>query len=48
MRLLRLQRRWFQFNLRTLFLLTTLFGMWLGWELHVVRERAEMRPVGRR
>ena len=32
-------RRWFRFTLRTLFVLLTFFGVWLGWNLHQVRER---------
>jgi hypothetical protein len=38
MRLLR-NRRWFQFSLRTLFLLMTVFGIWLGWQIRVVHAR---------
>jgi hypothetical protein len=33
------KRRWYQFSLRTLFLVVTAVGVWLGWEAHVVRER---------
>jgi Clp amino terminal domain, pathogenicity island component len=32
------KRRWFQFRLRTLFFVVTAFGVWLGWEAHVVRQ----------
>jgi hypothetical protein len=37
------RRRWYQFGLGTMFLLVTLFAVWLGWELHVVRRRAVAR-----
>ena len=33
------RRRWFQFGLRTLFVLTTLVALWLAWELSFIRER---------
>jgi hypothetical protein len=33
------RRRWFQFTLRTLFVVATAFGVWLGWERHRVAER---------
>lgn len=33
------RRRWGSFSLRTLFVLMTLFGCWLGWEMSVVRGR---------
>ena len=35
------RRRWFRFafSLRTLFAAVTFCGVWLGWNLHVVRER---------
>lgn len=32
-------RRWFKFSLRSLFLFVTVFGIWLGWQPHIVRER---------
>ena len=35
-------RRWFRFSLRTLFVLLTLFGVWLGWNLPQVRKREAM------
>jgi hypothetical protein len=42
--------RWFQYRLRTLFLVTTALCVWLGWESHVVRERKaaidEIRNAG--
>src|SRR5438876_9938841 len=31
--------RWFRFSLRTLFVVVTAFGVWLGWERHRVAER---------
>jgi hypothetical protein len=37
------RRRWYQFGLGTLFLVVTVFASWLGWELHVVRERQAIR-----
>ncbi len=33
------KRRWFRFSLRTLFVVVTVFGVWLGWNLHQVQER---------
>ena len=33
------KRRWFRFSLRTLFVVVTIFGVWLGWQLKIVRER---------
>ena len=33
------KRRWFRFSLRTLFVVVTVFGFWLGWQLSIVRER---------
>ncbi|HEV2969944.1 MAG TPA: hypothetical protein VGY55_08135 [Pirellulales bacterium] len=33
------RRRWFQYRLRTLFLVMTAICVWLGWESHVVRQR---------
>ena len=35
-------RRWFRFSLRTLFVLIAIFGCWLGWQAHIVRERREL------
>ena len=34
-------RRWFRFSLRTLFVLVTLFCVWLGYQLNWVRQRRE-------
>ena len=33
------KRRWFRFSLRTMFVVVTIFGVWLGWQLKIVRER---------
>jgi len=33
------RRRWFQFSLTSLFVLTTLIAIWLAWELAFIRER---------
>ena len=32
-------RRWFRFSLRTLFVLLTLFGVWLGVQVKWIRDR---------
>jgi hypothetical protein len=37
------RRRWFQFSLGTLFVLVTVFAIWLGWELKFIRERNSVR-----
>jgi hypothetical protein len=36
------KRRWFRFSLGTMFVVVTLFGCWLGWNLHLVREREKL------
>jgi len=33
------RRRWFQFSLRTMFVVVTVFAVWLGWQLKIVNER---------
>ncbi len=33
------ERRWFRFSLRTMFVLVTLLGVWLGWQMKIVRDR---------
>jgi hypothetical protein len=33
------KRRWFRFSLRTLFVVVTVIACWLGWNVHVVRQR---------
>ncbi len=37
------KRRWFRFTLRTLFVVVTVFGVWLGYEFNVVHQRNAMR-----
>ena len=39
------RRRWFRFafSLRTLFVVVTIVGVWLGWELKIIRQRAAVR-----
>jgi hypothetical protein len=39
----KLRPRGFRFNLRILFAAITIVGVWLGWQVHVVRERREIR-----
>lgn len=39
------RRRWFRWSLRTLFVAWTLFGLWLSWQLHIVRERNRMLAI---
>jgi hypothetical protein len=36
-------RRWYRFSLGTLFLVVTVFGCWLGWQMSVVRHRLVMK-----
>jgi hypothetical protein len=33
------RRRWFQFSLGTLFVVVTVFALWLGWQAKIVRDR---------
>ncbi|HEY2840785.1 MAG TPA: hypothetical protein VGJ26_16630 [Pirellulales bacterium] len=35
------RRRWFQFSLATMFVVVTIFAIWLKWELNFVHERKE-------
>jgi len=42
------KRRWFRFSLRTLFVVVTVLGIWLGWNAEIVRERTAMRNTIRR
>jgi hypothetical protein len=37
------KHRWFAYSLRTLFVVVTAFGTWLGWNLHVVHQRQDLR-----
>ena len=33
------RRRWYQFGIGTMLVTIALFALWLGWEMHKVRER---------
>lgn len=33
------RRRWFRFGLRTMFVVLTMFSLWLGWQANWIRER---------
>jgi predicted permease len=35
------KHRWFQFRLPTLFVVITLFAMWLGWQLYWFKTRRD-------
>ena len=35
------RRRWFRFGLRTMFVVLTVFTLWLGWQAKIVRDRKE-------
>ncbi len=37
------KRRWLRFSLRTLFVVLTAAGVWLGWNVYRVRERARVQ-----
>ena len=39
------KRRWFQWSLRTLFVVMALFGCWLGYEVNWIRERHTWLPT---
>src|SRR5256885_1568657 len=34
-------RRWFRWSLRTMFVVVTAFGCWLGWQVNWIRQRHE-------
>ena len=36
------KRRWLRFSVRTLLIAVTVLCVWLGWQVSVVRERAQM------
>jgi hypothetical protein len=36
------RRRWFQFGLRTMFVVVTAICLWLGWSVHWAHERSRM------
>jgi hypothetical protein len=36
------KRRWFSFSLRTLFVVVTVFGCWLGWNVNAVQKRTHL------
>ena len=38
------RRRWFRFGLRTMFVVLTVFGVWLGWQVNIVQKRKNLRP----
>ena len=40
-------RRWFRFSLRTLFILLTLFGVWLGVQVKWIRDRNQLIETNR-
>ena len=35
------RRRYFRFELRTMFVVLTVFTLWLGWQAKIVRDRKE-------
>jgi len=36
-------RRWFRFSLRTMFVVVTVFAVWLGYQVNWIRERKKLR-----
>jgi hypothetical protein len=39
------KRRWLTFSIRTLLVAVTILCVWLGWQVHLVRERKELRSL---
>ncbi len=39
------KRRWFRLSLRTMFVLLTVFGCWLGYQVHWIRQRHEFLEI---
>jgi hypothetical protein len=39
------RRRWPRFSIRTLLIAVTVFCVWLGWQLQIVRERKAVREL---
>jgi hypothetical protein len=37
------KRRCFRWSLQTMFVAVTVFACWLGWQVHIVRERRALR-----
>lgn len=37
------KRRWFRFGLLTMFVVVTVFGCWLGWQVNLIRQRGHER-----
>jgi hypothetical protein len=37
------KRRWLRFSTRTLLVAVTILCVWLGWQVHIVRERKRLR-----
>jgi len=40
-----LKRRWLRFSVRTLLAAVTIFCVWLGWQMQIVRERKVLRDA---
>jgi len=40
-------RRWLRFSIRTLLVAVTIFCVWLGWQVSIVRERKALVPLVR-
>src|SRR5688572_1153388 len=39
------KRRWLRFSVRTLLVAVTIFCMWLGWQVSIVRERKAVQDL---